>query len=102
MEALEMTLDRMRKLITGASLVFALLFGSGMLTPTTTQAGVRRHAVYARRDDREKGYLDGLDRGREDAQDHKSFNPNHSDHYRDGNRWYKEGFRRGYEEGYGR
>ena len=97
-----MTLGRIRKLITGASLVFALLLGSGILTPTMTQAGVRSSAVYDRKDDRQKGYHDGLDRGKEDARDHKSFDPNHSEHYREGNRWYKEGFRRGYAEGYRR
>jgi hypothetical protein len=102
MKRLEMTLDKMKKLTTGVGLVFALLLGSGILTQTTAQASVRTSAVYDRRDDQQKGYSDGLDRGKEDAHDHKSFNPNNSDHYRDGNRWYKEGFRRGYAEGYGR
>ena len=47
-----------------------------------------------------KGYNDGLDRGREDARDHRRLDPNNSSHYRDGNHEYREGFRRGYNEGY--
>jgi hypothetical protein len=55
---------------------------------------------YDRRGDESKGYRDGLDRGREDARSHRSFNPNNSSHFRSGNNFYREGFRKGYEEGY--
>ena len=48
----------------------------------------------------QKGYRDGLDRGQEDLQDRRAPNPNNSSHYRSGNAAYREGFRRGYAEGY--
>ena len=48
----------------------------------------------------QKGYRDGLDRGQEDLRNRRSPNPNNSDHYRSGNSAYREGFRRGYAEGY--
>jgi hypothetical protein len=68
----------------------------------------RRNDRWDRRDDRygynnrdeQKGYRDGLDRGREDARDRRSFNPNNSSHFRNGNSAYREGFRRGYAQGY--
>ena len=50
--------------------------------------------------DEQKGFRDGLDRGREDARDRRSFNPNNSSHFRNGNGAYREGFRRGYAQGY--
>jgi hypothetical protein len=50
--------------------------------------------------DEERGFRDGLNRGREDARDRRRADPNNSSHYRDGNRAYREGFRRGYTQGY--
>ena len=50
--------------------------------------------------DEQKGYRDGLDRGQEDAQHRRSFDPNNSSHFRKGNFSYREGFRRGYAQGY--
>jgi hypothetical protein len=48
----------------------------------------------------QQGYNDGLNRGREDARDGRSFNPNNSSHFRSGSAVYRDGFRRGYEIGY--
>jgi hypothetical protein len=48
----------------------------------------------------QRGFSDGLNRGQEDARDRRSFNPNNSSHYRSGNAAYRDGFRRGYAEGY--
>jgi hypothetical protein len=48
----------------------------------------------------QKGYRDGLDRGREDAQTHRAMNPNNSSHYRSGNQTYRAGFERGFYEAY--
>ena len=48
-----------------------------------------------------KGYRDGLNRGREDAQTHRTPNPNNSEHFRNGNPAYRAGFARGYRVGYG-
>ena len=50
--------------------------------------------------DEQKGYRDGLDRGQEDLRDRRRADPNNSDHYRSGNAAYREGFRRGYAQGY--
>jgi hypothetical protein len=41
-----------------------------------------------------------LRRGQEDARDRRRFDPNNSSHYRKGDRDYREGFRRGYAQGY--
>jgi flagellar biosynthesis/type III secretory pathway protein FliH len=46
------------------------------------------------------GYNDGFNRGREDARDHRRFDPNCSEHFRDGDGEYREGFRHGYAEGF--
>lgn len=48
----------------------------------------------------EKGYRDGLDRGRKDAQANKVRNPNNFNRYREGNRFYRRGFERGFFEAY--
>jgi hypothetical protein len=50
--------------------------------------------------DLQKGYRDGLDRGQKDAKTNRVPTPNNSSHYREGKAAYREGFRRGYEEGY--
>lgn len=54
----------------------------------------------AYRQEVEKGYRDGLDRGRQDAQTRRTPTPNNSSHYRNGNQAYREGFARGYEQAY--
>src|SRR5262245_922407 len=48
----------------------------------------------------QKGFRDGLNRGQEDARDRRRFYPNNSSHYRNGNRDYRDGFRRGYAQSY--
>jgi len=50
--------------------------------------------------DVQRGYFDGLNKGQEDARDHDSFNPNNSSHFRSGSSAYRQGFARGYSEGY--
>jgi hypothetical protein len=49
-----------------------------------------------------KGYYDGLDRGREDYRKNNGYDPNNSSHFRKGTPAYREGFRRGYAEGFPR
>jgi hypothetical protein len=97
---------RLKKQVLGAALVLALLLGVGGTLDSTAQAQYRgsydRRGDYGRREEQRKGYRDGLDRGEEDARDHRSFNPNNSEHYREGNQAYREGFRRGYADGYRR
>jgi hypothetical protein len=53
-----------------------------------------------RNEEQEKGYRDGLRRGREDYQSNRIPDPNNSSHYRKGNADYRVGFRRGYDDGY--
>lgn len=48
----------------------------------------------------ERGFRNGLKEGRDDAQDRDSFNPSRHSSFRDGNPAYRDGFRRGYEQGY--
>ncbi len=52
--------------------------------------------------DFQKGYRDGLDRGREDAQTRRAMTPNNSSHYRSGSASYRAGFERGFNESYRR
>lgn len=92
--------EQLRKQILGAGLVFILLLGSGVFLETSAHAQFRGRGGSERRAEEQKGYRDGLDRGEEDARDHKRFDPNNSEHYRNGNRTYKDGFRRGYAQGY--
>jgi flagellar biosynthesis/type III secretory pathway protein FliH len=46
------------------------------------------------------GFQDGLTTGRSDALAHQPSNPEESRYFRDGGREYREGFRRGYLDGY--
>lgn len=58
-----------------------------------------RNDRYAR-EQLEKGYRDGLDRGRKDAQTNRRRDPNNSSHYRKGNEFYRRGFERGFYEAF--
>jgi hypothetical protein len=49
-----------------------------------------------------RGYRDGLIRGREDALEHRRFNPFRSPRLRFGSSDYREGFRSGYAQAYRR
>jgi len=69
---------------------------------------------YGRNVAEQRGFSTGLDRGRDDGHDHRSYNPNNSDHYRDGDSGYRSefgsreayrsvyrsAFSRGYSQGY--
>jgi hypothetical protein len=48
----------------------------------------------------QKGYRDGLDRGRKDAQTNRVMDPNNSSHYQRGNSSYRAGFERGFYQAY--
>lgn len=58
-----------------------------------------RNNTYAR-EQFEKGYRDGLDRGRKDAQTNRARTPNNSSHYQSGNQFYRQGFEKGFYEAY--
>lgn len=97
-----MNWERMKKRLMGVALVLMLLFGVGGIFDSTAYAQFRGRSGYDRREDRQKGYRDGLDRGEEDARDRRRPDPNNSEHYREGNSAYRDGFRRGYSDGYRR
>jgi hypothetical protein len=48
----------------------------------------------------QKGYRDGLNRGQEDARSGRYPTPNNSEHFRNGNAAYRQGFAQGYQVGY--
>jgi hypothetical protein len=48
----------------------------------------------------QRGYRNGLKEGRDDADDRDSFNPSRHSSFRDGNPAYRDGFYRGYRQGY--
>ena len=48
----------------------------------------------------QRGYRNGLKEGADDARDRDSFNPSRHSSFRDGNPAYRDGFGRGYQEGY--
>ena len=48
----------------------------------------------------QRGYRDGLVRGREDAQTNRVADPTNSSHFRNGSQTYREGFRQGFFESY--
>src|SRR5215831_18673344 len=96
----------------GAAMVLALmiLIASGSIKGSRVAADSRDNRdsdrVYGQRGYgggywEQKGYRDGLDRGREDARSHRRPDPNNSEHFRNGNGAYRAGFARGYRVGYG-
>jgi hypothetical protein len=48
----------------------------------------------------QKGFRDGSQRGREDAQTNRIMDPNNSSHYRKGNAVYRQGFEQGFYQSY--
>jgi hypothetical protein len=62
--------------------------------------GNGRNGNYGYSAEEQKGYRDGLDRGQKDAKTNRVMDPNNSSHYRKGSQAYREGFRRGFFEGY--
>ncbi|PYP84947.1 MAG: hypothetical protein DMF61_17965 [Blastocatellia bacterium AA13] len=48
----------------------------------------------------QRGFSDGLNRGQEDSRSGRSYNPNNSSHFRSGDAAYRNGFVRGYAQGY--
>ena len=91
------------------------LVAAAILSPAA-QAQYRRRGLTEEgyRVARERGYSVGLDRGRDDADHHRSYDYNHSEHYRDGDSGYhseygskeayrnvyRDAFRNGYATGY--
>ena len=52
------------------------------------------------RREEQRGFRDGFDAGRDDARRRRRFDFDDSRRYRNGGRDYREGFRRGYSQGY--
>ena len=111
-----MTANLLNRTIGGVTAALVLL-GAGAPADGTAQAQFRRYdRSYVYRIASDRGFQAGLDRGAEDARNHRRYDPNNSQHYRDGDSGYhsqygiiqayraayREGFRRGYAQGYGR
>lgn len=62
--------------------------------------GNNGYGNYGYNAEEQRGYRDGLVRGREDAQTNRVADPNNSSHYRRGSQAYREGFQRGFFESY--
>lgn len=50
--------------------------------------------------DFQRGYQDGLNRGRDDARTNRVMDPNNSSHYRSGNAAYRAGFEKGFYQNF--
>ena len=90
-------MNGIKKIVIGLSLSAAFLVSTGAAISVSAQDwryGDRRYPGYDYREE-EKGYRDGLRRGREDAETRRVPDPANSSHYRKGTNAYREGFRRG-------
>ena len=122
--------SRLKRQLCGVTLALMVLLVLGAAPSSTASAQQRRpwdygypqrgrdrdrnRGNYGQQVAEQRGYSTGLDRGRDDARNHRSFNPNNSSHYRDGDSGYRSeygsreayrqayraAFRRGYENGY--
>ena len=120
-----MNTQKIKQYAVGIALAIGFVIAPGLSSLSAVQAqgrGDRRDDRWDRRDDRwdrrddrwdrrddrweersedyQKGLRDGLRRGQEDLRDRRIADPNNSSHYRKGNNAYREGFRRGYVQGY--
>jgi hypothetical protein len=107
-----MNIQKVKKYAISFALAAGFVIAPGLSNLSTAQAQWgrgryddrydRRDGRYDRYDRREeqKGFRDGLDRGQRDAKTNRRADPNNSQHYREGNRDYREGFRHGYFQGY--
>jgi hypothetical protein len=101
----QMNIQKVKKYAISFALAAGFVIVPGLSNLSTVQAqwGRGRYDRYDRRGDRreeQKGFRDGLDRGQKDAKTNRRADPNNSQHYREGNRDYREGFRSGYFQGY--
>jgi Ni/Co efflux regulator RcnB len=108
--------NSIRTVFRAISVMLAMSIVAGTVLSTAAQAQYRRRGLSNEgyRVARERGYSVGLDRGRDDADNHRSYDYNHSEHYRDGDSGYhseygsreayrvayREAFRNGYSTGY--
>lgn len=113
-----MNTSNIKHFVWGMALLAGFVVAPGLSSLSAVQAqgrGDRREDRWDRREDRwdrredrweersedyQKGLRDGLRRGQEDLRDRRIADPNNSSHYRKGNNAYREGFRRGYVQGY--
>jgi hypothetical protein len=105
-----MNYERLKKYAFALAVAVMLVSAAGPGSQAVVKAQ-NRDWDQGRRDDRDrygnsrdeqKGYHDGLNRGREDARDRRIPDPSNSSHYRKGNDAYRAGFRHGYQQGYRR
>ena len=84
-----------KKFVLGLALAIGFVVAPGLSNMSAVEAQYRYNSRES-----DKGFRDGLDRGRQDAKTNRVANPNNSEHFRNGNPEYRDGFRRGYFEAY--
>ena len=104
-----MNVKNLKKYALALTLAGGFVLASGAANLFTVQAQDRHgnedrrnggHDRRGNREDQRNGYREGLNRGQEDGRSRRRANLHHSGHFRNGNRWYQDGFRRGYNTGY--
>lgn len=105
-------LQLLRKKILGIIVTIGLIFSTlTVLAPVLDAQGQKqdKHNDKFRYEERDphyakiefdRGYRDGKNRGREDAREHKRFDPDGSIYFKDGSKPYREGFMKGCRESY--
>ncbi len=102
--------SQLKKAIITFIVMLGVIFSSlTIVAPVTNAQDHDRYRDHPRYEERERdyarieyrrGFNDGLDRGREDAREHRRFEPYASRRFREGSRHYREGFMNGYRQGY--
>lgn len=91
----------MRKTLGGALLALAFIFGIIATTITTADAQWRNRGNGGYNNNEvQQGYQHGLSIGSSDAHNRQSYSPQRSRYYRNASQAFRQGFVRGYEQGY--
>ena len=90
----------MRKTLGGALLALAFIFGIIATTSTTADAQWRNRGNGNYNNEVQQGYQHGLSIGSSDAHNRQSYSPQRSRYYRNASQAFRQGFVRGYEQGY--
>lgn len=91
----------MRKTLGGALLALAFIFGIIATTSTTADAQWRNRGNGGYNNNEvQQGYQHGLSIGSSDAHNRQSYSPQRSRYYRNASQAFRQGFVRGYDQGY--
>src|SRR6266850_8195988 len=92
----------MRKTLGSVLIALAFIFGVIATTSTTANAQWRNRDYGYDNQQLQQGYQYGVSTGASDAQRGQSYSPQRSRYYRDASDVFRDGFVRGYDEGYRR